>query len=142
MNHWLFRVSLIIVFLFLLVLVYPNNTLTTEEQYLEKDCSDLGCTELCVVESPSCNREGTICCATNWTQGVCAFPSECPAIQAFSEYETLAVYQDTIRHNPSDLKFDHERFFVTLFLILLILYIMHRRRAHPLAGHKVLKRRL
>ncbi|MDD9954248.1 MAG: hypothetical protein OXR66_08000 [Candidatus Woesearchaeota archaeon] len=101
----------------------PGNRLTGN--VVAETCEEAGCLELC---DSTCADESMVCCQTNWASGVCAYERSCEEIYEYSLYQSLEVYQDTIR-TPHDFYPSWKRFWVPLVTVTLILvYVMYRRR--------------
>lgn len=101
----------------------PGNTVTGNT--VKDTCS--GCLELCE-QGGSCTQKGMTCCFTHWESGVCSYESDCERIREYSLYQTLEVYQDTIREQAPAVQASWARFFFPLILtIACIAYFVRKK---------------
>ncbi len=99
-------------------LFLPNNMLTGKV-IQSNTCGKLGCVQLCDVAdaTPVCEK-GTVCCLTHWNSGVCDYDTNCEKIREYSLFQTLEVYQDSIRESPAPIDPSFSRFFLPLIIII------------------------
>lgn len=110
-----------------LAILVPSNTLTGHIVQ-SNSCKGIGCVELCDIDAPACG-EGLSCCPTQWNTGVCDYEVNCEKIREYSLYQSLEMYQDSVREQPAQI--DTSRFIIPLLLTLGILVYFIFKRNDP-----------
>jgi hypothetical protein len=106
----------------------PSNTITGNA-VKEPVCDGFNCLQLCDQDNPqpaACS-EDMVCCRTHWASGVCSYESRCERLREYSLYQSIELYDDTVRGNPPRVVADWRSFILPLLLAGALIYFIVRR---------------
>lgn len=108
-----------------LAMFLPDNEITGKVV----DCPD--CVALC--ESDDQCVGGRVCCGTHWDSGVCGYANECEDVREYSLYQSLDLYEDTVRNKPPAVFAGWGPFFLPMLIVLsIVVYFVWKRNNHSL----------